>query len=308
MIMKNIVVRSLVTAILLVVSGLSVSAQVKQFSNDISEFNALEVEGEFEISLVGGNSYNVLFTVDEDLMDYVICSVNNKTLTISIDEKKIPKEIKSRYKGRNAITATYKATITAPAHPQLIYMNDKSILYDNMATPQTLEIKLVATDKSIVKSFEVTAPSVTIIADKRASINSTIGGDYLALDLSGNSNSTVNAVNVRELNIKTDNSASVVANGDFDIVKLVSKLSSKAILNGTAVKSVYDCGGSSNINASNLNVESADVVMSNISKLHINVSSSLNLNSLSGGSALTYSGSPVVEIGSIVKSSVNRSK
>ena len=65
MIKKNFV-RTLLLGAMLGAAG-NVSAQVKQYNNELSEFHALEVKGEFEVSLVHGSSYNVLFTVDEAL-------------------------------------------------------------------------------------------------------------------------------------------------------------------------------------------------------------------------------------------------
>ena len=291
----------------LLVSAMSLFAQVKQFNNNISDFNELEIKADFEVTLISGNSSSALFTVDEDLMEYVICRVDKKTLTIGLDEKKIPKEVKSKYKGKNAPTATLKATITTPEHPQSIILSDKSSLYDNMGAGSVKEIKLTATDKSMVKSLELTAPKITLVADKRASINSTISCDVLSLELSGNSNSTVNCKQISKLEISTENASSLVANGDFDLVKVNSNSNSKIIFNGSAKNAEFNCNGGSNVNASNLIVEKADVKMNSICQLLLNVSASLKLQKISGGASLTYSGNPVIEMGSISKSSVTRS-
>ena len=297
MIKKNFV-RTLLLGAMLGAAG-NVSAQVKQYNNELSEFHALEVKGEFEVSLVHGSSYNVLFTVDEALIDYVECNIKNKTLIIEIDEKRIPKEVKSLYKGRNAAVATFKAMIT---------MLDKTVLYDNMGAPSAREIKLVAGDKSSVKSFDVSAPLVSIVADKRSSIMSNISCEKLSLNMAGNCTATLNCSDVSEIEAVFDNSANVVVNGDVASLNLNAKSGSKSIFNGSASDAVFECSGSSNVNASNFKIEKSKVTMSSICQLSVNAVSTLDIDNLNGGAVLTIIGNPAVSIGTITKSSVNRIK
>lgn len=306
MIKKNFV-RTLLLVAMLGAAG-NVSAQVKQYNNELSEFHALEVKGEFEVSLVHGSSYNVLFTVDEAIIDYVECNIKNKTLIIEIDEKRIPKEVKSLYKGRNAAVATFKAMITMPEHPQLINMLDKTVLYDNMGAPSAREIKLVAGDKSSVKSFDVSAPLVSIVADKRSSIMSNISCEKLSLNMAGNCTATLNCSDVSEIEAVFDNSANVVVNGDVASLNLNAKSGSKSIFNGSASDAVFECSGSSNVNASNFKIEKSKVTMSSICQLSVNAVSTLDIDNLNGGAVLTIIGNPAVSIGTITKSSVNRIK
>jgi len=281
------------------------NAQVKQYSNDLSAFKALVVTGEFEVTVVTGTMYNVLFTVDEPLREYLVCDISDQTLTIGLNEKGLPKEVKNLYKGRNATPATFKATVTVPEPLQAIRMTGKSVLYNTVDVASVYETTIEVTDNAVVKQLNLTAPKITIKADKRSYVLATISCDQAWVDMTGSSSMTLVQQNVSDVKVTLANAASIVTNGEAKNFILVAKGTSKGALNGMAEKATFDVSGSADINATNFNITEASVKMNSLSALSVAVKDELELESISGGATLNYSGDPAVRIKEIVKSTVN---
>ena len=71
----------------------SLSAQLTDKDIMVSEFNAVNVSDDFEVTVSRG-TYGVRLTVDKELAPYVEVYVRSKVLYISYDEKAVPKEIR----------------------------------------------------------------------------------------------------------------------------------------------------------------------------------------------------------------------
>ena len=302
--MKRFVLTLIAAAVTLFGAATLANAQVKQYSNDLSAFKALVVTGEFEVTVVTGPVYNVVFSVDEPYREYLICDISNQTLTIGVNEKSVPKEVKNLYKGRNAQVPTFKATVSLPDNLQSIKMTGKSVLYNTVETPSLVECTIEATDNAVIKQCHVTAPKITLKADKRSNVLATFSSDAVALDLSGFSVVNVTNENVTGLNITLANAASVVTSGDVKNLSVSAKGTSKAAINGKAEKASFDVNGSADINASNFSGETVSVKMSSLTTLNVTAEKELILDSLNGGASLTYTGDPKVSIKEVVKSTV----
>ena len=306
--MKRLIINALASLIAIIATSVCSFAQVKQYSNDLSAFNTLEVSGSFEITMVYGAAYNVLFSVDEVLESYVICNISKQVLTIGIDEKRIPKEVKALYKGKNSIVPTYKATITVPVRPQKVTLSDKVVYYDNINELSASGFELSATDQASVKTLNVSAPSVKLDADKKATIAATICSDDATLYLKAGSNMSVTFKETKNVNASLWHSSNLVTYGDVETLAVDARGTSKAIMNGSAIAAAFDLQGSANVNAGNLPVEEATVTMNSLCSLVTNVGKTLDVQSLKGGATLNFAGEPEIKIGSIEKSTMTRTK
>jgi len=69
------------------------SAQVAQYSLDLQPFSNVDVSGPFKASIVRGTQYRVLISVSEPYQPYVKCSTEGSSLTVSLDEIRVPLEV-----------------------------------------------------------------------------------------------------------------------------------------------------------------------------------------------------------------------
>ena len=67
------------------------SGQLEEKEIQLSEFNALNIEDDFEVTVAQG-AYAIRLTVDSELAPYVEKYVKSKTLFISYDEKSVRQE------------------------------------------------------------------------------------------------------------------------------------------------------------------------------------------------------------------------
>ena len=94
-------------------SAQSLSAQLTDKDITVSEFNAVNVSDDFEVTLSRG-TYGVRLTVDKELEPYVEVYVRSKVLYISYDEKAVPKELRKLYRGRGSLTPVFRVVAYTP--------------------------------------------------------------------------------------------------------------------------------------------------------------------------------------------------
>lgn len=304
--MKRTVINAFAAVALFVATAFSASAQVKQYSNDVSAFYSLNASNDFEVTVVDGSAYNVVLTVDEAYKEYVVCNVTNQTLNIFLDEKKVPKEVKNLYKGKNAPVPTFKATVTTPESLQNISINDKVVLYYTIEKAGMNEVKVSADGHSVIKQLTIGSPRASINMDRHASGIVDTYCNEVEVVMAGNASLTLNAKQTSLLNLNVTKGASIVTNGDAENVKVIAGGTSKSALNGVAGNGDFNIQGSANVNAANLTLENAKVNMNSLCTLTIAPAASLVIDALNAGATLNYSGDPHVTIGVITKSNVNR--
>ena len=73
------------------------SPQVTDKDIVVSEFNAINVSDDFEVTVARG-AYGARLTVDKDLAPYVEVYVRSRTLFITFDEKAVPRDLRKLYR------------------------------------------------------------------------------------------------------------------------------------------------------------------------------------------------------------------
>ena len=104
----------------------SLSAQLTDKDIMVSEFNAVNVSDDFDVTVSRG-TYGVRLTVDKELAPYVEVYVRSKVLYISYDEKAVPKELRKVYRGKGGLTPTFRVVAYTP-ELQAVTLSDNAIL------------------------------------------------------------------------------------------------------------------------------------------------------------------------------------
>jgi hypothetical protein len=297
----------------------SLSAQLSDKDIMVSEFNAVNVSDDFEVTVSRG-TYGVRLTVDKELAPYVEVYVRSKVLYVSYDEKAVPKDLRKQYRGKGALTPVFRVAAYTPELKAVTLSDNASLIGIDEYT--TDEFELTAAGKSQVKNLTVSASSAKISLKKNAvaslnlktdrgievntdnssNLKLTFTGRELALTADGSSVVVADGPS-KALNLSTGGSSQVSITSDTDKVDLNTEGSSKLTLTGKALDMKVKGSRSSVVDAFAMPLETVEANLSNSSTVTVTVSKSVYAN-LVGGSALFYSGTPEFKIEKIVRSTL----
>ena len=134
----------------------SLSAQLSEKDIMVSEFNAVNVSDDFEVTVSRG-TYGVRLTVDKELAPYVEVYVRSKVLYISYDEKAVPKDLRKVYRGKGALTPVFRVVAYTP-ELQAVTLSDNATL-SGVEEFVGNDFELTMAGKSQVKNLSVSAAS-----------------------------------------------------------------------------------------------------------------------------------------------------
>lgn len=311
-------------AIVLLVSSQRSAAQVltPQVTDKdvvVSEFNAINVSDDFEVTVARG-AYGARLTVDKELAPYVEVYVRSRTLFITFDEKAVPRDLRKLYRGRGGLTATFRVTVYTP-DLQSVTLSDYAVL-TGIEEFVASDFELLAAGKSQVKNLSISAASAKIALKKNATANLVIRADRdlevttennSVLDLSydaenltvlsgGSSIITADGPCVT-MNLTTAGSSQVKITSETEVVDITAEGNSQLILNGKAYDLKIKGSRNASVDALAMPLETVDANMANSSSVLVDASKSIHVN-LVGGSALYFTGTPAIEIGQIIKSTL----
>ena len=301
------------------VAAQSLSAQVTDKDIMVSEFNAVNVSDDFDVTISRG-TYGVRLTVDKELAPYVEVYVRSKVLYISFDEKSVPKELRKQYRGKGALTPVFRVMAYTP-ELQAVTLSDNAVL-SGVEEFVTSDFELTAVGKTQVKNLSVSAASarismkknavanlnlktdrgVEVNTDNNANLKLTFTGRELALTSDGSSLVVADGP-TRSLNLSTGGSSQVSITSDTEKVEVTAEGSSKLTLTGKALEMAVKGSRSSVVDAFAMPLEEVEANLSNSSTVTVSVSKKVTANHV-GGSALLYSGNPAFQIEKIVKSTL----
>lgn len=301
------------------VAAQNLSASLTDKDVAVSEFNALNVSDDFEVTVSRGTS-GVRLTVDKDLAPYVEVYVRSRTLYVSFDEKAVPKEIKKLYRGKGSLVPVFRVVAYTP-ELQAVTLSDNAIL-TGVEEFTANEFELTAIGRTQVKNLTVKSASAKVVlkknaiatldlktdrglevsTDNNASLKLTFTGKELALNADGSSVVVAEGPS-KSLNLMTGGSSQVSVTSDTEEVELTTEGSSKLTLTGKAEEMKVKGSRSSYVDAFAMPLETVEAELSNSSTVTVSVSKLIRA-TLVGGSALYYSGKPVFEIEKIVKSTL----
>ena len=299
----------------------SLSAQLTDKDIAVSEFNAVSVSDDFEVTVSRG-ACGVRLTVDKELAPYVEVYVRAKVLYISYDENAVPKDLRKLYRGKGALTPVFRVVATLP-ELQEVSLSDNATLNGTAEFPAK-DFVLTAAGKSQVKNLSVSASSarismkksaianltlrtdrgVEVNTDNSANLKLTFTGREMALTADGSSVVVADSsLPTESLNLATGGSSQVSVTADTNKLDLTTEGSSKLVLTGKAVEMKVKGSRSSVVDAFAMPLETVEANLSNSCTVTVSVSKWLKVN-LVGGSALFYSGKPEFKIDQIVRSTL----
>ena len=285
----------------------------------VSEFNALNVSDDFEVTVARG-AYSVHLTVDKELAPYVEVYVRSRTLFINFDEKAVPRDLRKLYRGRGGLTATFRVTVYTP-DLQRVTLSDYAILTGTEEFVAS-EFELVAAGKTQVKNLSITAASAKVSLKKNAFANLVLRTDR-ALEVSTDNNATLDLSYDAEsltllsggssivnadgpcvsMNLTTAGSSQVKISSETEALDIVAEGNSQLTLTGKAYDMKIQGSRNATVDALAMPLETVDANMANSSSVLVDASKSIHAN-LVGGSALYFTGNPAIEIEKIIKSTL----
>ena len=297
----------------------SLSAQLSDKEIMVSEFNAVNVSDDFEVTVSRG-TYGVRLTVDKELAPYVEVYVRSKVLYISYDEKAVPKDLRKQYRGKGALTPVFRVAAYTPELKAVTLSDNASLIgIDEYVTD---EFELTMAGKSQVKNLTVSAASakismkknaaatlnlktdrgVEVNTDNSSNLKLTFTGRELALTADGSSVVVADGP-TKALNLTTGGSSQVSITSDTEKLDLTTEGSSKLTLTGKAEEMKVKGSRSSVVDAFAMPLKTVEANLSNSCTVTVTVSEEVAVN-LVGGSALFYSGTPDFKIEKIVRSTL----
>ena len=285
----------------------------------VGEFDAINVAQDFEVSLIKG-SYSAKLVCDKLIAPYVQVYVRSKTLFVVYDEKSVPKEIKNQYKGKSKPDPILRVTVYAP---QLngISLADKTTLVATDEFDGNF-FTLTLADNAQVNNLTVRSKAATVNMDKNSQavlkleVDETMDisakgnaklkligmAESLQVNAAGNAELTMAVIGkTSDINAGGSAKASLSQSPDSLSVKLGG--SANLRLNGQAPTLTLTTEKNSVLDATDFPVKNLKATMRGNSKADVRVEEVLGV-SLTGGSSLFYSGTPVIQIEKIVKSTL----
>lgn len=280
----------------------SAAAQTKT-SHDFSAFDALEVDYDFNVRVVDARDYSVSMNLQNDLKDYVQAYVKNHTLYLVVDDKKLPSDIKKKYRGRRASAPLLDVTVYMPEALTSIKMTGSSTLsIDNDLECRDFVLEL--SDNAHVSKLVVDASDISVIMAGKTVADLVLYADNIKLNAAGSSKLTVDH-DSQGIEIVAGGSAQIDADGETLDAQLTTSGSSKTLLSGKTNKLTVNGSGSSSVDAVNLKTSECYARLSNSSKLYEAATEALHID-ISGNSTLVFDGDPHIDIINVKSSTVQR--
>jgi len=295
--------KSVLTFVLaLFMTAVTMSAQQTVVQNkDLDAFTSVKMDDKFSFRLKNSPTYSVRIIADERIADYVRPVVKGGTLSMVLDEKKYPDELKKALKAKGAAEPVLEIEIYAPTIKKLELKN-KAILMD----AERLKVdnfELNVSGSAFVNRLHVDCGSATFDFNNSCQANVSISVDS-KLTITTSNSSKVN-VSQRGGNgfFTTKGSSTLNVTGEYLVVETDASGSSETFLSGKASILKVEASGTSMTDAEALEVKEGDFELSGPSKCHVNVEEYMKVN-LTGGTMLTFKRKPVIEVDRIVNSTL----
>ena len=274
---------------------LSGQAVREEIRDELPAFSSISMGGGFSLDIRYGKQYAATLGVENLLADYVLFSVMDSTLTVSLDERRVPAEVRKLYRGKDAAQPTLNLIVTMPETLRLLRLEDRSVLLsadDLVVDPEGLRVEV--TDQARIASFAFGSGRVDLNLDKKGSVKMNVTCDSLHVRQAGNSDLEL-TYHTQVCAFELSGSCSLVVAGETELLKLDSKGFSKSILNGKAPVARYKLANSSQVNATMLEAGQAFVEMAGLGTLTQAASESLTVD-LSGGATVYFLNDPVIHV------------
>ena len=298
----NRAVSTILALSLAIAAALPSSAQTDTKYQDFNSFSTIKVSGGFEVSVRQGYGYNVSWTFDTALADYVEVYVKNKVLTIEFNQKGMPSALKKVYRGKNGRTAMLKAVVTAPEFSAL-ELSDNAVLEAGTVAFESDNLSVSATGDAKITSLVFNADKAKISLSKSAIVSMDLNANEIEVVTSDKSILSMKQ-DSDKLNLSSSGSSSISSKGNSMDITVNAQNSSKVLLDGQAKDIVVNAQNSSEVDAVNMFVNDAELSV-NSAMVLVNAAENLSVD-LKGGAKVYFQEDPLIKLVDISSSSLSR--
>ena len=270
---------------------------------DISPFGRISLGGDFALDISYGKQFRVHVDVEEFYADYVLLAVEDSSLNISVDDRRVPGDVKRQFRNKEASQPVFRVSVTMPESLTFLRLSDNaSLSFADELVFHPDEFALRATDNATTALFTVPSRRVSLDMDKKSEVQMRSDSDTVFVRLAGNSNLTLEQ-HARTTVVNSVANSSMQLDGETEEMEVHVKGTSKAILNGRADKVSFDMANSTNVNALSLECREAHALMNGICTLSLSVTDDLYVD-LSHGANLYFLNEPDVHVQYVKSSSI----
>ena len=280
------------------------SAQVTQYSVDVEPFSTLNVSGPFEASLVRGSQYKVLISVMEQYKPYVECSAAGGVLTLTLDERRVPLEVRRQFRGKGTPDPVFSAVIYVPDLVQFVNLSGKAVLRDTEDLFDKARITFTLEGNSSIKSLSVSSLVFKLQMKGKSTADINVTCRESLIDLANSANLTL-AEQAEDSFYTIAGSSKSRIKSETKRLTLNAKGNSSMSLYGTGDGATFELASTSEVDASGFKLSDAEVRMTSVSRLSVNAANVLRVN-LNGGCTLFFAGDPAVSVDNIRSATMSR--
>ena len=275
-----------------------------QYSVDLTQFSSVDLFGPFDVTMVKGQQYRVLISVMEPYREYVDCYVNAGVLSLKLDERIVPMEVKRQFRAKGAVEPVFSAVIYAPEELHTVSMSGKIVLHDTDDVFDKSSVSFSLDGQVQVKSVSLNTEVFKLDMKGKSVADFTLECDESLIDVAQSAQLAINET-ARNSYYKVQGSSKLRITNSSKSFCLIAKSNCAVNISGKGDRSLFDLGGTCEVDASRFDLSEADVRMSSVCKLYVAAADRLKLD-LNSGSTLSFAGDPVIEIESIRSATVSR--
>lgn len=265
-------------------------------SDDLPAFSRIVLGGDFSLDIHYGKRYSARIGVEELFAEYVQFAVNDSTLTVSMDERKVPAEVRKLFRGKDSLSPDFRIEVTMPETLRSLRLDGRALLAsadDLVFDPASVAVQV--TDNAGITSVTIPSGRVELTLDKKAVVVMEAAGDSLIVHQGGNSNLTATH-HTSVSRYEVGGNANLLVKGETGLLKMNAKGFSKSILNGRAPVVRYQMGGSAQVNSASLENDRAFAELSGIGVVLTAAPTDDLTVDMHGGATLYFLNEPAIHI------------
>ena len=291
------------TLALLLCSAGQASAQIRQKDYEMEKFNSIVIGGDFDVTVEDGKDYLVSINMDRQFNDCIVCSVDGSVLTLTIDEKKLLKDIDKFFKTVGKDKPSFSATVYVPGSLEQITLEDQAVLKCTKVI-EGESVRINVTDNAVLKSASIDSRFANINTDMKGNASVIATADGITVTSAGTSNLNLTQ-NCKTSDITASGFCNIVLDGEVDNLTLNAKGTTRTTVNGKADAADFNLSGACFVNAHELELNDAAVRMNGLCSLSESASKTLSVD-LQAGSSLTFDNHPAISVVGIKLSTVKK--
>lgn len=262
---------------------------------DLQAFHSIELGGDFSLDIEYGKQYTVRLSVEELFADYVLFSVLDSTLAVTLDERHVPAEVRKLFRGKDASTPVFRINVTMPESLRSLKLSSRAVLLsaDDLVVDSD-RFQLQVTDNARVASLAFGSGRVALALDRKADVRMSVTCDSLSVVQAGTAN--LNLTQHTDVSaFDMSGSSTLEVKGETGLLKIDSRGFAKSVLGGEAPVARYKLANSSQVNATLLESSRAFVEMSGLGSLTQAASEELSVD-LTGGATVYFLNDPSIHV------------